>query len=239
MKTIKKMCFTLGVCTLLSAAVTAKGNGVTFYTGTNYGGSASQQFDYGNYTLSQMVAKGCPNDTAKSVKFTNPYAGDNNGYVVVTYLDDNFSGYASAYAEQYTDLPGNMSSLKVLNYVPNGYVWRSGAGQFVEMVPGYLFGMWLLFHNGDYVYLSGNGNAHYTARYEVEYWIHTGNIVQPTRQVISGSNVLDHTGGTAGQGGCTGTGFPYEGYYVLNGQVYWKNNESGCSYNISLREQGW
>ncbi|SEW45266.1 GDSL-type esterase/lipase family protein [Chitinophaga arvensicola] len=58
---------------------------VTFYQDVNYGGAASQPIPVGNYTLSQMAAKGIPNDWASSVKVPA-------GRTLIMYADDNFSG---------------------------------------------------------------------------------------------------------------------------------------------------
>ena len=62
-----------------------KGDGVTFYADYNYGGSASQALGVGSYTISQLAAKGMPNDWASSVKVPS-------GYTLKMYADDNFTG---------------------------------------------------------------------------------------------------------------------------------------------------
>ncbi|HVI46686.1 MAG TPA: glycosyl hydrolase family 18 protein [Chitinophaga sp.] len=59
--------------------------GVVFYQDSNYGGAASQPIVKGNYTLSQLQAKGFVNDWASSVKIPS-------GWTVIMYADDNFSG---------------------------------------------------------------------------------------------------------------------------------------------------
>jgi glucuronoarabinoxylan endo-1,4-beta-xylanase len=59
--------------------------GVVFYQDYNYGGTAGQSLAKGTYTLSQLAAKGVPNDWASSV--TIPA-----GWTVIVYSDDNFSG---------------------------------------------------------------------------------------------------------------------------------------------------
>ncbi|MBS0027646.1 EndoS/ChiA family endoglycosidase [Chitinophaga sp. 22321] len=59
--------------------------GVVFYQDSNYGGAASQLLAKGNYTLSQLQAKGVVNDWASSVKIPS-------GWTVIMYADDNFSG---------------------------------------------------------------------------------------------------------------------------------------------------
>lgn len=58
--------------------------GVTFYQDINYGGTASQLLAKGSYTLSQLAAKGVPNDWASSVRIPS-------GWTVILYQDDNFS----------------------------------------------------------------------------------------------------------------------------------------------------
>jgi len=76
-----------------SMSVTLTGNswqgggttGVVFYADSNYGGAASQALPVGNYTLSQLAARGMPNDWASSVRIPA-------GRTVIMYNDDNFSG---------------------------------------------------------------------------------------------------------------------------------------------------
>lgn len=60
-------------------------SGVTFYADTNYAGAASQVLPVGTYTLSQLAARGMPNDWASSVKVPS-------GRTVIMYSDDNFTG---------------------------------------------------------------------------------------------------------------------------------------------------
>lgn len=60
-------------------------DGVTFYQDANYGGDVSQTLPVGSYTLSQLIARGMPNDWASSVKVPA-------GRKVIMYADDNFSG---------------------------------------------------------------------------------------------------------------------------------------------------
>ncbi|KAF9887308.1 hypothetical protein FE257_010303 [Aspergillus nanangensis] len=45
-------------------------------------------------------------------------------------------------------------------------------GPYVEFQPGYLTGTWLLFHNSDWIRLSGTGYVR--LRWEVEYWKRAG-----------------------------------------------------------------
>jgi len=60
-------------------------SGATFYQNTQYGGAASQPLLVGTYTLSQLVAKGMPNDWASSVRVPS-------GRTVIMYANDNFAG---------------------------------------------------------------------------------------------------------------------------------------------------
>jgi hypothetical protein len=59
--------------------------GVTFYQDSLYGGSQGQVLPAGNYTLSQLIAKGVPNDWASSCKVPS-------GWTVTMYQADNFLG---------------------------------------------------------------------------------------------------------------------------------------------------
>jgi hypothetical protein len=59
--------------------------GVTFYADVNYGGAAGMPMIKGNYTLSQLLAKGVPNDWASSMRIPA-------GWTVIVYQNDNFSG---------------------------------------------------------------------------------------------------------------------------------------------------
>jgi hypothetical protein len=61
------------------------GDGVVFYQHYYYGGAASQTLGAGSYTISQLAAKGMPNDWASSVRIPN-------GYTVTLYQHDNFTG---------------------------------------------------------------------------------------------------------------------------------------------------
>jgi len=60
-------------------------NGVTFYEDDNYGGGQSQIIPAGNYNLSQLIARGVPNDWASSCKIPP-------GWTVAMYQNDNFTG---------------------------------------------------------------------------------------------------------------------------------------------------
>jgi uncharacterized protein YbdZ (MbtH family) len=86
---------------------------VTFYQNTGYGGTASQTLQKGTYTLSQLAAKGVPNDWASSVKIPA-------GWTVIMYSDDNFAGTSwtrTSDASDFTTLSPNandqMSSCRI------------------------------------------------------------------------------------------------------------------------------
>lgn len=59
--------------------------GVIFYQDANYGGSRGQTLAKGNYTLSQLTAKGVSNDWASSLRVPP-------GWTVTMYQNDNFTG---------------------------------------------------------------------------------------------------------------------------------------------------
>ena len=59
--------------------------GVIFYQDINYGGTASQTFAKGNYTMAQLNTMGCPNDWMSSLRVPS-------GWTVIVYQDDNFTG---------------------------------------------------------------------------------------------------------------------------------------------------
>src|SRR6185369_4083361 len=61
------------------------GASVVFYQDTNYGGAASQGLAKGNYTQSQLAAKGVVNDWASSARIPA-------GWTVIMYASDNFGG---------------------------------------------------------------------------------------------------------------------------------------------------
>jgi len=65
--------------------VSGSTTGVVFYQDYNFGGTASQVFGAGNYTLSQLTSKGCLNDWASSVKVPS-------GWSLTMYPEDNFLG---------------------------------------------------------------------------------------------------------------------------------------------------
>lgn len=88
-------------------------SGVTFYQDINYGGTASQALAPGNYTLSQLQAKGVANDWASSVKVPA-------GRKVIMYEHDNFTGASwtlTADTQNFTSLSPNandqVSSVKI------------------------------------------------------------------------------------------------------------------------------
>jgi hypothetical protein len=65
--------------------IVGNSGGVVFYQDYNYGGAVSQVLPVGNYTLSQLNARGVPNDWASSVRVPA-------GRTLIMYSDDNFSG---------------------------------------------------------------------------------------------------------------------------------------------------
>lgn len=77
----------------------ASSSGVTFYADVNYGGAASQALPVGNYTLSQLAARGMPNDWASSVRVPS-------GRTVIMYSDDNFSGTSWTRTADTPNFPG-------------------------------------------------------------------------------------------------------------------------------------
>jgi hypothetical protein len=89
------------------------GGNVTFYQDINYGGTAGQGLPIGNYTLSQLAARGVPNDWASSVRVPA-------GRTVIFYQHDNFTGTSwtrTADTPNFTTLSPNandqMSSCRV------------------------------------------------------------------------------------------------------------------------------
>lgn len=212
--------------------------GVIFWEHRNHEGAKSQVFTPGTYNTAQMVAKGIADNQADSLRIGWPW------YSVLCYDSGNLTGTPTVFTEWSAAMPGrndSMSSLKVQTGYPAGITYRSKPGKWVEFRIGFLFANWLLMHRGDWVQLkSSGGGSKYTVRHETEYWMGSGGIVQPSVTVISGTNVLDHTSGDQQNlGTCTGTPFPGEKYYRLNGEVKWLNTESGCAYNLGLRDGGW
>ncbi|MBW8782593.1 MAG: RICIN domain-containing protein [Verrucomicrobia bacterium] len=212
--------------------------GATFWSARTYSGTQSQEFPVGSYNTAAMVANGCADNSANSMKIWWP------GFSVSCYDAGDLTGTPVVYTENTVTLPGIagiMSSLKVQTGYPSGITYRSQPGQWVTFQVGYLFGTYELFHNGDNVQLKSSGSSKYTIRYETEYWVKSGVLAPPIVTVISGTNVLDHTSGSSDLGTCTGTAFPWEAYYSLNGEVKWTDNESGggCAYNLGIRDGGW
>ncbi|MCW3058368.1 MAG: hypothetical protein JWQ02_189 [Capsulimonas sp.] len=74
-------------------------SGVTFYQDTLYSGAASQSLAKGNYTLTQLAAKGVPNDWASSMRI--PF-----GWKVIAYSDDNFTGASWTLTSDTPNFPG-------------------------------------------------------------------------------------------------------------------------------------
>ncbi|WP_281533103.1 carbohydrate-binding protein [Anaerocolumna aminovalerica] len=84
-------------------------SGVTFYADINYGGTAIT-LGVGNYTLSQLNAKGIPNDWMSSLKVPS-------GWTVEVYEHDNFGGtkwtYTSSSSWVGSAVNDKMSSVKI------------------------------------------------------------------------------------------------------------------------------
>ncbi|WP_044477236.1 carbohydrate-binding protein [Paenibacillus antibioticophila] len=84
-------------------------NGVTFYADINYGGKAVT-LGVGNYTLSQLNAKGIPNDWMSSLKVPS-------GWTVEVYQHDNFGGtkwtFTSSSSWVGNTINDKMSSVKI------------------------------------------------------------------------------------------------------------------------------
>lgn len=81
---------------ILSTYITG---GVTFYQDINYQGGYSQVLPVGNYTLSQLAARGMPNDWASSVRIPA-------GRTVIMYSDDNFTGQSWTRTSDTPNFPG-------------------------------------------------------------------------------------------------------------------------------------
>ncbi len=90
-------------------------NGVTFYADINYGGKAVT-LGVGNYTLSQLNAKGIPNDWMSSLKVPS-------GWTVEVYQNDNFGGtkwtYTSSSSWVGDAANDKMSSVKIYTGSPS------------------------------------------------------------------------------------------------------------------------
>jgi fibronectin type 3 domain-containing protein len=89
------------------------GTGVTFFRDINYTGPASLILAAGNYTLSQLVAAGVPNDSASSCRIPN-------GWTVIVYQNDNYGGTSWTLTSDtpnftaYSGLNDSMSSCKIM-----------------------------------------------------------------------------------------------------------------------------
>lgn len=88
-------------------------DGVTFFQHTGFGGAQSQVLPAGNYTLSQLSARGVPNDWASSAKIPS-------GWTATLYQNDNFGGTSwnlNANAPDFTALSPNandqLTSLRI------------------------------------------------------------------------------------------------------------------------------
>ncbi|WP_410771523.1 carbohydrate-binding protein [Fontibacillus sp. BL9] len=90
-------------------------NGATFYADINYGGKAVT-LGIGNYTLSQLNAKGIPNDWMSSLKVPG-------GWTVDVYENDNFGGtkwsFTSSSSWVGNTINDKMSSVKIYTGSPS------------------------------------------------------------------------------------------------------------------------
>lgn len=95
-------------------------NGVIFYADINYGGTAIT-LGVGNYTLSQLNARGIPNDWMSSLKVPS-------GWTVEVYEHDNFGGtkwtYTSSSSWVGSAVNDKMSSVKIYTGSPNPSVTK-------------------------------------------------------------------------------------------------------------------
>lgn len=104
-------------------------NGVTFYADINYGGKAVT-LGIGNYTLSQLNARGIPNDWMSSLKVPS-------GWTVEVYEHNNFGGtkwtFTSSSSWVGNTVNDKMSSVKIYTGSPNSvtkpsevpsHIWR-------------------------------------------------------------------------------------------------------------------
>ncbi|ROR30403.1 transglycosylase-like protein with SLT domain [Mobilisporobacter senegalensis] len=95
-------------------------NGVIFYADINYGGTAIT-LGVGNYTLSQLNAKGIPNDWMSSLKVPG-------GWTVEVYEHDNFGGtkwtYTSSSSWVGSTVNDKMSSVKIYTGSPTPSVTK-------------------------------------------------------------------------------------------------------------------
>lgn len=210
--------------------------GATFFADRSYGGAKSQRFGVGTYNTSQMVAKGCADNSADSVSIWWP------GYSALCYDSGNLTGTPVIFTENSQSMPGMagiMSSVRIQAGYPAGITYRTAGGGLEDFRPGYLFGTWVFMHRGDWAQLkSSGGPSKYTVRFETEYWVKSGGINFPLVEVLSGTNVLYSTNGGSNPGTCTGTPLPWEQYYNLNGEVRWTNVEGGCAMNLAIRDGG-
>lgn len=95
-------------------------NGATFYADINFGGTAVI-LGVGNYTLSQLNAKGIPNDWMSSLKVPG-------GWTVEVYENDNFGGTKWTYTSDSSwvgdSVNDKMSSVKIYIGSPNTSVTK-------------------------------------------------------------------------------------------------------------------
>jgi hypothetical protein len=228
----------LNVCAglLLGSTVVGQAAGVTFYTAINFTGTASQQFDVGTYTLTQMQAKGYVNDKMYSFNWTWPVF--DGAHSVMCYSDGSFNGTLRVYncRTKCSNCAGT-SSVKILASAVSGWISPVSQSGLDEFQSGFIYGDYIGMHYGDTVTIKSNGTGcTYYTRYETAYWGRSGNIVKPTCQVISGTNTKTWTDALEAVGTCTGTALPQQEKYSLNGTVKWTNIEGGCDVNFAIRD---
>ncbi len=209
--------------------------GATFWSERNYAGTKSQRFGVGTYNTSQMVAKGCADNSVDSLRIWWP------GYSALCYDSGTLSGTPVIFTDNNKAMPGIagiMSSVKIQAGYPAGITYRTAGGGLEEFQAGYLYGQWIFMHRGDWAQLKSSGASKYTVRFETEYWVKSGGINFPLVEVLSGTNVLYNTNGGSDPGTCTGTPLPWEQSYNLNGEVRWTNVEGNCAINLAIRDGG-
>ncbi len=120
-----------------------------------------------------------------------------------------------------------------LGSIANAGTTVATGGNWLVRKTGWIGGTWIMMHRNEYVTLKCSPcNSLFTVRYETEYWQCSGGIVQPT---VSGNISVASQSGTSNKGTCTGTGFPAEKKYNLTGTALVRDNESGCCYNLGVR----
>lgn len=206
------MPYGLAKCIEIDGASTANGAGLIQ---NNYTGATNQQWSFVDLGNGYFQIINVNSGKALDV----PGASTSDGTQIIQYTPN-----ASAYNQQWSFISRGATTT---NVSCNGCTpWQSG----------FISGSWTMMHRSDNATLSSDGGTSgYVCRYETEYWKGSGAIVLPSIEVLSGTNTKTGQSGTSALGTCTGTAFPSEENYSLNGSVKWTNNESGCAYNLALR----